>query len=87
MSQIHSNTLKYMTNTFRYAIDTRITAESDLGPGMVNVFGVEYGFNSVREPPGDLPVSGDLEICVCMLAFLPVWVNHRKQAPRIVSVT
>ena len=48
LSQIQSNTLKYITNTFRYAIDTRITAGSDLGPGMVNVFGVEYGFNSVR---------------------------------------
>ena len=31
----------------RYATDTRITAESDLGPGMVNVFGVLYGCNSV----------------------------------------
>ena len=48
LSQIQPNTLEYMTNTFRYAIDTRITAGSDLGPGMVNVFGVEYGFNSVR---------------------------------------
>ena len=31
----------------RYATDTRITAESDLGPGMVNVFGVLYGCNRV----------------------------------------
>ena len=42
------NTVPAVQIHVRYATDTRITAESDLGPGMVNVFGVEYGFNSVR---------------------------------------
>ena len=38
---------RYSQIHVRYATDTRIPAESDLGPGMVNVFGVLYGCNSV----------------------------------------
>ena len=41
------NTVPTVQIHVRYATDTRITAESDLGPGMVNVFGVLYGCNSV----------------------------------------
>ena len=42
--QIHT---RYGQIHVRYATDTRIPAESDLGPGMVNVFGVLYGCNVV----------------------------------------
>ena len=41
------NTVPTVQIHVKYATDTRITAEGDLGPGMVNVFGVLYGCNSV----------------------------------------